>query len=123
MDNETKARRRELLRMQTEIEEQQCADCPDAPGRSDNAKACTTCPYGMELMTIGHGLDQALGPRRGGHTQVVAPALTDEVIARAAANDIPKEILRIRVQQLYWPLEKAVTQPVDTSKRHKEVGA
>lgn len=69
-------------------------------------------------MTIGNGLDQALGPRRGCKNIGAVPVLTDEVVAKAEANRISKKTLRIRVQQLLWPLEKATTHPVDTTKQH-----
>ncbi|GEM_PF-5340736 len=118
MDKETKARRAALLRMQVEIEETHCKTCPRRPGEIASMSGCEVCTFGKELRTIGNALIAAVGPRRTAQKGHVIPVITDEVIVRARANDITLSALKTRVQQLMWPIEKAVTQPLDKSKRH-----
>lgn len=113
MDKETKRRRAELLRLQTEIQENHCSACTRPPS------SCSGCQFGQELRTIGFGLDQALSPRRVRKNGYIIPAITDEAKAIAKSNGIPITALRTRVQQLMWPLERAITEPIDENKRHK----
>lgn len=48
-----------------------------------------------------------------GHRRPIAKKITDEQLAIAAANGIKPTTVWNRVKNLFWPIEKAITKPVN----------
>jgi len=119
MDKETKARRRQLLARQVEIEEHQCAGCPKRPGHG-MVIGCGRCPFGKELIEIGIQLDRTIQDARAGARAPKIGKVTPEMVRVALSRGIPAETLKQRVYNLGWDTMRAVTQPV--RKRGKQVG-
>lgn len=120
MNEETKARRRELLRMQTEIEQQQCADCPVAPGREGNTRTCLNCVHGKVLLGIGKQLDRTIKDSRAGTREPAVALMTKEMIIAARKNGISEMTLSKRIYTLKWPAQRAVSEPVKSFKRKEK---